>query len=282
MKNYFITIIVAAFILGLTVASTSATENVRVVSLAPSLTEIIFQLKCEDCLVGRTSASNYFDKAKNIPIIGNFGIPSIEQLILVKPDIVIATALKDYSIKRTITKAGIKFYMLPTNSVDEYYKAVKTLGVLLNTEKNANLEIARIKNGLKNCMAQMDAIPEKKRPAVFWVMWNLPLMTIGNKSFLNDFIYYAGGRNIAASENKGYFNVSEEWILSRAPDVVIAPSMGDNKIGQMKKQLGWKSSPAAKNHRIYGNLDLNLVYLLGPRMLEAINLIHKYIPESVK
>jgi iron complex transport system substrate-binding protein len=276
MKHYLI-ISITVIVVCLTITSTFALKKMRVVSLAPNLTETVFQLKRGDCLVGRSSASNYLKKTKNIPVVGDFGIPSIEQLLLVKPDIVIATVLKDQSIKETIKKAGIKFYMLPTNSIDEYCKTVKTLGKLLNAEKNADHETTRIKNGLKNYVAKLNKIPYKERPTVFWNIWSAPLMTVGNQSFLNDFIYYAGGHNIAASKNKGYFNVSMEWVLSNAPDVIIAPGLGDNKIAQMKKQLGWKSTPAAKNNRIHDDLDPNLIYLLGPRMLEAIQLLHNYL-----
>ena len=245
MKRFVITIATSALILGSIPGF--AVKKVRIVSLAPNLTEIIFQLKRGDCLVGRTSASNYFGKAKDIPIIGDYGIPSIEQLILMKPDIVVAADIKDYSIERTIKKTGMKFYLLPTNSIEKYYDTVKTLGRLLDAEKNAAHEVARIKNGLKNCMARIKSIPEKKRPSVLWVIWDPPLMTLGKRSFLNDFIHYAGGHNIAASENKRYFNVSREWVLGCSPEVIIAPSMGNNKISQLRKQFGWKPSTDTKN-----------------------------------
>ncbi len=276
MKKLLITI-ASVIIFSIITTPLFAQKKIRVVSLAPNLTETIFQLKRGDSLVGRSSASNYFKAAKNIPIVGDFGVPSIEQLLLVKPNIVVTSVLKDPTIQETIKKAGIKFYMLPTDSIDEYFNTVKTLGSLLNAEKNASIEMQRIKNGLKKCLAIISAVPETKRPSVFWEIWDPPLMTIGNNSFLNDFIHYAGGRNITATQNKGYFNVSEEWVLSCAPDVIIAPSIGDNRIKQIKGQLGWKSTPAAKNNRIYGDLDQNLIYLLGPRMLQAIQVIHKCI-----
>jgi len=259
-----------------------AQKNLRIVSLAPNLTEIIFHLERENCLVGRSSASKYFKEAKNIPIVGDFGIPSIEQLLLAKPDIVVATALKDPSIQEIIKKAGIKFHLLPTSSIDEYYKTVKTLGDILDANINAKQEILRIKNGLKKSLSQINKISDAKRPKVFWEIWNPPLMTVGNQSFLNDFIYYAGGQNIAENQDKGYFNISQEWVIASAPDVIIAPSIGKNIINQMSSQLGWKSTPAVVNNRIYGNLDQNILYLLGPKMLDAIQMIYNCIYEKDK
>ena len=278
MTKFYYTLFAVLFL----AITASAKNNIRVISLSPSLTEIIFQLNKGDCLVGRSSASNYFKKAKKIPIVGDFGIPAIEQLIVTKPDVVITTALKDPSIQNTIKKLGIKTYILPTNNIKEYYHTVNILGKLLGAEKNADKEILRIKNGLEKYAIQRAKIPKKQHPTVFWEISSSPLMTIGNKSFLNDFIYYAGGRNITSSINKGYFNVSKEWVIHSAPDVIISPSMKKQKIKETKQQLGWDTTPAIKNNRIYGNLDPNLVYILGPRMLEAIQTIHKCLFQTVK
>ena len=277
--------IITAIMLSVFISSSTvfAEETPRIVSLSPSLTEIIFQLNRGNCLVGRSSASNYFKKAKHIPIVGDFGAPSIEPLILTKPNIVVSTTLKNPSIQNSLKESGIKFYILPTDNIAKYYKTVRTLGKLLNAEKNANIEIARVKNGLKKCVSLFNKIPETQRLTVFWEICSTPLMTIGNKSFLNDFIYYAGGRNITSKMNKGYFNVSEEWVIKTNPNVIIAPPMGKQKIKETEQRLGWEKTSATKNHRIYGNLDKDLVYILGPRILEAIQAINSCIyPEINK
>ena len=252
-----------------------AKENPRIVSLSPSLTETVFQLNKGSCLVGRSSASSYFNKAKSIPIVGGFGVPSLERLILVKPNIVVTTTLKDPSIQNTIRGLGIKLYILPTDSIKEYYKTVRILGKLLHAEKNANKEILRIQSGLKKILSQIDKVPKKQRPTVFWELCSAPLMTIGNKSFLNDFIYYAGGRNITSNINRGYCCISEEWVIKANPKIIISPGMGNQKIRETEQRLGWDITSAAKNHRIYSNLNKDLVYILGPRMIEAIEAIHK-------
>ena len=282
MRNFTSKTIIICITLFLTAILLPASNKVRLVSLAPNLTETIFQLKCEKYLVGRSSASNYFKQAKNIPIVGEFGVPSIEQLLLVKPDIVVTPALKDPSVQAIIKNSGIKFYLLPTDSIEQYYETVETLGKILNAEENAKVETERIKNGLDKCLSLINKIPKEKRPKVFWEIWNPPLMTVGNQSFLNDFIYYAGGQNIAENQDKGYFNISQEWVIASAPDVIIAPSIGKNIINQMSSQLGWKSTPAVVNNRIYGNLDQNILYLLGPKMLDAIQMIYNCIYEKDK
>ncbi|OGV35797.1 MAG: hypothetical protein A2020_08565 [Lentisphaerae bacterium GWF2_45_14] len=247
-------------------------ENPRVVSLAPSITEIIFSVGKGDLIVGRTSADTYPEKVKKATIIGGFGKPSLEALISVKPDIVFASSLCDGSVIKSIESAGIKFVMLPSESFDEYFKALDEIGRLLHCEKVASVEVARLKKGLSEFRLSARELSEDKRPLVFMEIWDVPLMTSGRKSFLNDFIILAGGRNLAGSLDKGYFNCSEEWVISGSPDIIIAPSMGKAGVSGIRSRKGWENIPAVRNSRIYTNLDQDLVFRLGPRMLEGIKI----------
>lgn len=261
--------------------SVFAGEKIRVVSLSPSLTELVFQLGKGGCLVGRSTVCNYPEDAKKVPVVGNFGAPSMEKLITVKADLVLSSALKDRSLEKTIEGMGIKFLLLPTDSIEDYYIAVEKLGKLLDCEEAALKEITRIRNGLKGFREKAEKIPFDKRPLVYLEIWDRPLMTVGNRSFINDFIDYAGGRNIANKEGKDYFSCSAEWVIVSNPDVVICPAMEKGRIADVLKRAGWASISAVKHHRIYTDLDDDLIYRLGPRMLEGISLIHKCIfPEQ--
>ena len=257
----------------LTFGAVASDKKIRVVSLAPSLTETVCALGRADALVGRTSVDNYPPEVKKIPIVGNFGIPSLEKLITVKPTLVIAADFKDPAIIQTLEGMNIKVMTLPTDSISDYLNAVAKLGKLLDCQKEADKEIARIKKGLKDFKRQADRTPKNKRPRVFMEIWNDPIMTVGNNSFLNDFIAYAGGENIAQNQDKAYFNCSEEWIITSAPQVIICPSMGQGLIAELEKKTGWSNIPAVKEKRIYANLNQDIIFRLGPRLLEGIESI---------
>jgi cobalamin transport system substrate-binding protein len=251
-------------------------EKLRVVSISPCLTELIFHLGEDDKLVGRSSACDYPEKAKKIESVGGFGKPSLEKLITLKPDVVIASALADPAIKTSIEQFGIKFYLLPTKSIDDYYMTVATMGKILDCREKADTEIARIRQGLAK-FAKIDKnsrVPQKK---IYLEIWDRPYMTIGKKSFINDLIEYAGGKNIASQQNEDYFNTSVEWIITSNPDIIICPAMKTGREADVKNRKGWGNISAIKNKRIYVDLNDDLIYRLGPRVLEGVELLRKII-----
>jgi iron complex transport system substrate-binding protein len=252
-------------------------STLKVASLSPGITEIIFALKKEKCLVGKSSACNYIKGSESIPVVGNMGSPNLEKLMLVKPDVVIASALKDKSSARVIENLGIKVYVLSFDTIDGYYKTVRTLGKILDADNEAGAEINRVKNGLAVYEKKIQQIPFEKRPTVFIEIWDSPLMTAGRKSFLNDLVYYAGGRNIASGINRNYFQVTKEWVIACNPQVIIAPFMSDQTKLQLSKSAVWKSVSAVKNGKVYNHFDLNQIYTLGPHILEAIESLRKCV-----
>lgn len=259
-------------LLGVLCGAAEAKKMPRVVSLAPSITEMIFSLGRGNLIVGRTTPDTYPEEVKKATVVGDFAKPSLESLIAVKPDIVIASSLCDSAVIKSVESAGIKFVMMPAESFDEYFKSLDELGKLLHCEKEAAAEIARLKKGLAEFRKSADALPEEKRPLVFMEIWDSPLMTSGKKSFLNDFILLAGGRNLAGNIDKGYFACSEEWAISGAPDIIIAPSMGTSGVSNISKRKGWENVPAVKNSKIYTNMNQDVVFRLGPRLLEAVKI----------
>ena len=251
-------------------------EKLRVVSLSPCLTELIFHLGEQDKLVGRSSACDYPAGVEKIESVGGFGKPSLEKLMTLKPDVVIASALADPAIKTSIEQFGIKFYLLPGKSIDDYYKTVATMGKILGCKKKADAEIARIREGLAE-FAQKNSKSQLAVPRVYIEVWDRPYMTVGKKSFINDLIEYAGGKNIASRQNEDYFNTSVEWIITSNPEVIICPAMKTGREADVKNRKGWGNISAVKNNRIYVDLDDDLIYRLGPRVLEGVELLRKII-----
>lgn len=267
---------ITAFLFFFTFSSLAQTPP-RIVSLSPNITEIIMVLGGESSLVGRSSACSYIESAKSIPIAGDMGTPNLEKIVLLKANIVVAATLRDPSETRIIESLGIKFYLLKTESFEEYYASVEALGKILDKNEEARREIERVKSGLSKFKKKTESIALDSRPKVFWEIWNNPLITIGNKTFLNEFIEFAGGRNITSEVNRSYFQISKESVMTANPDVIIAPGMSVNVIDDMKKAIGWSSMSAVKNNRIYTEFDQNLINVFGPRMLTAIELIHNLL-----
>ncbi len=255
-------------------------SELRVVSLARSVTETIIQLGKTNTLVGRTNTSNNIKQVRNIPVVGDFGNPSLERVIRLKPNLVIGTMLKNPQIKETLSNLGIKVVILPEKSISDYFKNVNKLGKLLGAENEASSEIKRIKSGLEHFKELNKKIPEKERPKVFLEIWNKPMITAGNRSFLNECLSYAGGINIAANINKSYFNSTPEWVLLSAPDVIIAPSLSPQTALISLNSFERQSIPAVKDKRIYCNIDKNLIFVPGPNILKGIGELRNLIYQN--
>jgi iron complex transport system substrate-binding protein len=254
--------------------------KIRVISLSPSLTETVFRLGRGDWLVVRSSACNFPPEAEKIAVAGDFGRPSLEKLISLKPDIVIASAMAEPSLKTTLAELDIRFYLLSDKSFDDYYTTVKKLGELLDCRENAEKEIKKVKTLLAKFAAENRSM-HKKKPKVYLEIWDRPYMTVGKKSFINDMIEFAGGRNIAADRNEGYFNCSEEWIIKSNPDIIICPAMKKGRKADVLNRNGWQNINAVKNKRVYVDLNDDLIYRLGPRTPEGIKILKKIISGTV-
>lgn len=259
-----------------------AEEKIKVVSLSPNITELIFHLGRGGCLAGRSSACDYPDEAKKLPIAGKFGVPSMEFVAGLKPDYIVSSGIRDDGMRKNIEELGIKFILLSNETIDDYYMAVSELGKILDCKTRADEEIHRVKKIFDVEKKITGTIPPEKRPRVYLEVWDNPLMTVGGKSFVNDLIAMSGGVNVAGKENIGYLKCSREWIILSKPDVIIAPAMGKFAGGEIKKRAGWGKMPAVKNDRIYTGMDESLIYRLGPRMTESLKIFRKcFFPDGV-
>jgi iron complex transport system substrate-binding protein len=273
---------VALICLGLAAQSASTIREPRVVSLSPSITEIIFLLGKSNCLAGRSSYCDYPAEAKKLPVVGNFGVPFLERLAAVKPDYVISNKLKDKASKQAMESLGAKVILLEDNCFDDYIKCVKALGGILNCRAAAEAEIMRFSKALEDFKSRADKVPAASRPKVYVEVWHRPLLTCGGKTFINDMVEYAGGINIGRNEKAEYFSCSLEWIMQENPDVIICPGMGSGKSGEVAKRDGWQHISAVKGNRIYTGLEPDKLFRLGPRTLEGIALLRQHIYAEAK
>ncbi len=259
-----------------------AGDGIRVVSLSPNLTELIFHLGKGDCIVGRSSACDYPAEAKKLPIAGKFGVPSMEFVAGLKPDYIVSSGIRDDGIRKNIEELGIKFILLPNETIDDYYMAVSELGRILECNARADEEIRRVKKIFDLEKKITGTVPPGKKPRVYLEVWDNPLMTVGGRSFVHDLITMSGGVNVAGGEKTGYLKCSKEWVILSKPDVIIAPAMGKFAGGEIKKRVGWSEIPAVKNDRIYTGMEESLIYRLGPRMTESLKIFREcFFPDGI-
>lgn len=247
----------------------------RIISLAPSLTESLCAIGAGDLLVGRTSACNYpAEIIATIPIIGGFGHPSLELLAEARPTLVLDIDLIDESIASQIKAMGITHRRIACDTLDDIAPMLQELGQLTGHTTQANALADEITVAIANARAELTTqnSPLRTPPSVYAEVWHDPLTTIGRDTFLAGLIALAGGRTIADSVNKPYFQIGPERVISENPDLMLCLYMGPSAgaIEAVKRRPGWKHINAVRNDCIFADLDNDVLLRPGPRLIEGL------------
>lgn len=243
---------------------------VRVVSLAPNLTEIVCAVGAADTLVGRTDFCTYPPNVvSNVPVIGGFGQPSLELLVAARPTHVIEVDLEDETIGRRIGELGIAHRRIPCRSLDDIPRAIHEVGRIVRHSGEADAMAAQMAARI----GQLRSTPASTNaPRVFVEIWSDPLMTAGRDSFVADLIRLAGGRNVGDAAEQDYYEVSNEWVITQNPDVIVCLVMAGTVPARelAMKRPGWDVIRAVRAGRVYDRLPHDILTRPGPRVLDGI------------
>ena len=252
-------------------------EPQRIVSLAPNITETLFGLGLGQKVVGVTSYCNYPAEATKITRVGDTLKPNIEQIISIKPDIVlVSTASQLEQFRAKLSQAGIPIFALKSGSLEEIFHSIGTIGKLTNRESQASDLVA----GLR---ARLDGIKQrvagKPRPKVFFIVGTEPLITAGKNAFITDLINIAGGDSISADLPTDWPTYSAETAIARAPDIIILPGPEHGNEG-MKLPEALQVTPAARQGHAY-KINDELIFRPGPRIIDGLEEMAKLFHPEV-
>lgn len=255
---------------GRSVNITSAPQ--RIVSLAPGITETLYSLGLDDKIAGVTTFCDWPVAARKKPRIGGFSNPSLEKIVSLKPDLIIATA--DGNRKETVQqleRLGLPVYVTNASSINGFLKSILNIGKITNREKEADKLVKRLQKRLNNIARQ---IRGKNKPRVFFQLGLEPVFTVGRGTLIHEIIERAGGINVAGQDIARYPVYSAEGIIGTSPEIIIfAPMVNDNNFKAVKRF--WKKIgeiPAVKNNKIYP-IDADLINRASPRIFDAIEIM---------
>jgi iron complex transport system substrate-binding protein len=264
----------------------------KIISMAPSTTEIVFALGLDEKVVGVDSYSDYpYDfsawiAAGNMTSVGDFSNPNMEVVASLEPDLILATGGVQAETVGTLRDLGYKVLVLDPSNIN---------GVLMNIELigNATGKTAEAKALINDITSRMDAVVNKvanaaSKPKVYYETWYDPtsLWTAGAKAWQNELIEKAGGVNIFADQQLDYFQSSAEAVIERNPDVILVPQEGMGKgepfwvsLDAVKARPGWSSISAVQNDRVV-TVDSNTIARAGPRVADILeDLAEAFHPE---
>jgi len=252
----------------------------RIIPLAPNLTEILYRLGLGGRVVGVTTHCNFPPEVTVKPKVGSYINLNVEQIVSLAPDLVIATVGgNERAVVEIIERAGITVYVVNPGSVRETIQTIAILGELCGVEQEAKALAAELTRRIDK-VVQMAGSREK--PLVFLQINLSPIMTVNRRTIHHDLIQLAGGRNMAAQESITYPRISMEEIIRRQPDVILISSM--ERGGRFEKAreewFNWTSIPAVRTGRVH-LIDSDLIDRPSPRVVEGLETMAKLIHPGI-
>jgi len=252
----------------------------RIVSLAPSLTETVFALDAGDRLVGDTSADDFPAAAKTIAHVGDSLAPSLEEIVVLHPDLVLAT--KDMNRRETVealARLGLAVYVTDPLSIDDVLLSTSHIARLIGAGDRGDTVDQEMRVRLFDLTMRLANIPPRR---VLFVVWTEPLISIGKRTFLADALAHAGAQSVVEIAD-GWPQISFEYVLKLQPDyLVFAGSLGDANappIEELSKLPGWRDLDAVRNGRIA--IVSDAIDRPAPRMVDAIEQLARMLhPEA--
>lgn len=256
-------------------------EPQRILSLAPSNTEILWALGAGSRQVGRTDYCDYPAEAKQVPSVGGIVNPNVEKMAELKPDLVLMTGGSVPLRERLAGELKMTVYVVDPQNLDQVYEGIRQLGVILNVQDRAEALVAQMQQKVAAVTAKVAGIPQDKRPKVFYEVWPDPLMTAGPGTFIDDLIRLAGGVNVGADAKERWAQYSLEQLVQHDPDLIITPNQKSAEELKARARKGWENLKAVREGKVLLVPDQNVVSRPGPRLVEGLEMMARLIHPEV-
>jgi iron complex transport system substrate-binding protein len=193
----------------------------KIVSLAPSNTEILFSLGLGDKIVGVSEFCDYPAAAKEKPNIGGYSTADVEKIVATEPDVIFATDMHVEEILPALEQLGQTVVVIDPRNLDQVLDSFTLIGKVTGTSTKAAQIVEDLSARIEKITDKTAGLAAGDRPRVFYVMWHEPLMTAGSDTRINELIEKAGGTNIFA-DITGYPTIDLETLVEANPQVIIA------------------------------------------------------------
>ena len=251
----------------------------RIVSLVPGVTEMLYAIGAEDRLVGRTDFCDYPPAARSKPSVGGTVSPSLEVLVTLKPDLVVATSAGNSDeTRRQLERLRVPLYLVDPHGLSDVFRTMTRLGALTEREGRAADVVAGLERRVRAVAVRVAALP---RPRVLYVVWPEPLIVPGRGAAVTELIELAGGESVSADGPEGYPRYSVEAAVARGPEVIILARHGAGTAPYAREK--WErfaDLPAIRAGRLHA-VDGDLFHRFGPRVVDALEILARLLhPEA--
>jgi len=255
----------------------------RIVSLAPSNTEILFAIGAGKQVVGVTDYCNYppevLEKKRSgeLKSVGGYSTVNIERVLALKPDLVVASYGNGLPTIQTLRNYGLYVIAFNPKNMSDVMKDIILMGIATGHYKEAKQLVLKMAKKIENVK---EKVKGKRRVRVAHIVWHDPIWVSGRDTFVDDIIRIAGGENVF--NFSGWRVIGVEDLISANPEVIIVNSgtgMGGNKnviYDWVMSDSRLKVIDAVKNHRVYV-IDADIICRPSYRLADAVEIIARFL-----
>jgi iron complex transport system substrate-binding protein len=251
----------------------------RIVSLAPSVTEILFAIGLDQEIVGVTPFCDYPPQAQGKPKVG-YVQPNLEALVALRPDLVLAPReFLRADILSKLEQLKISIFVLDAKTLDDIPSHIQTIGRMVERGPAAD----RLATDLRRQVAEIKRrVSDLPRPRLLYVLHSQPLITVGPGSFIHQLIDLAGATNVAGRAKVPYPRLNMEEVLKEDPEVLVFPQGKTEGVPQSEQDLWrrWSAMTAVKQGRLH-QVPSDLLNRPGPRIVQGLEALARVVhPEA--
>ncbi len=248
----------------------------RLVSLAPSVTEILYFLELGRRVVGVTAHCNYPPEVRDKPRIGTYWEFNLEAILALKPDLALGMAHQGEGSNayQVLKDWGVPLYMAQADTLPELFRQIQAIARLTGAEDAARRKLPGL---MARAQRLEDAVQDLPKPLVFLQIDQDPLITVGRLSIHHDLIQRAGAVNIAGRLDQRYPVFSMEEVLRARPEIILFTGMVGKKVlpARVAFWRHWTMLPAVKNQR-FSWVDPDLIDRPGPRLVDGLEVLARF------
>lgn len=266
-------------ILALLLSVAGAAAPLRIVSLAPSVTETLFALGAGPEVVGVSNYCDYPPAAVSLPKVGSFLTPNIEAIVALRPSLVIGLGLSsDQRELRAIRSSGCPVLTVRDESLEEIEESINLVGQTIGRARQAQ----RIEREIGATIEHVqERLSNAKKLRVLMLVGHQPMVAVGPGTFLDDLLKIARTDNIADSFYEQWPQVSVEYVIAMRPDVILDGQMGNDPSSPIHFWEKYPTIPAVRNHCVFGYPQDPILHA-GPRVGKSLEMLATLIhPEAM-
>jgi iron complex transport system substrate-binding protein len=250
----------------------------RIVSLAPSVTETLFALGAGPEVVGVSQYCDYPPQVRDLPRVGSFLTPNLEAIIALRPTLIVGLELSsDVRQIRALNSMGYPVLLVRDDSLQQIETSIEKVGARINRDDDAHRLVAEIQS-------QIAAIEQRlanvKPLRALMLVGHQPIVAVGPGTYLDELLRLARADNVADASGEQWPHLSMEFIIAMRPEVILDGAMGSDSASSIDFWGKYPTIPAVRDRRVFGYAQDPMLHA-GPRVGQSLEIIARIIhPEA--